>query len=146
MFAVDEARTDTKTMQAFVAGAVGEIAEVVEFARMLGYIAVAIVAMVWALLHELRSQDSIVGEAMLKAGREKLAESRQLNRIPLAAREFERAEEALAEAAELLASEPSPEALSAAEQRVQLLVEESGGLTATPIAEDDEPLNEDDEA
>lgn len=47
-FAVDEARTDTKTMQAFVAGAVGEIAEVVEFARMLGYIAVAIVAMVLA--------------------------------------------------------------------------------------------------
>ncbi|MEM8885570.1 MAG: ABC transporter permease [Planctomycetota bacterium] len=47
-FEADEARTDTKTMQAFVAGAVGEIAEVVEFARMLGYIAVAIVAMVLA--------------------------------------------------------------------------------------------------
>jgi putative ABC transport system permease protein len=47
-FEPDEARTDTKTMQAFVAGAVGEIAEVVEFARMLGYLAVAIVAMVLA--------------------------------------------------------------------------------------------------
>jgi len=47
-FATDEARTDTKTMQAFVAGAVGEIAEVVEFARLLGYLAVAIVAMVLA--------------------------------------------------------------------------------------------------
>jgi len=48
VFANDEARTDTKTMQAFVAGAVGEIAEVVEFARMLGYLSVAIVAMVLA--------------------------------------------------------------------------------------------------
>ena len=48
MFAPDEARTDTKSMQAFVAGAVGEISEVVEFARLLGYIAVAIVAMVLA--------------------------------------------------------------------------------------------------
>jgi putative ABC transport system permease protein len=47
-FRDDEARTDTKTMQAFVAGAVGEIAEVVEFARMLGYLAVALVAMVLA--------------------------------------------------------------------------------------------------
>jgi len=47
-FRDDEARTDTKSMQAFVAGAVGEIAEVVEFARMLGYLAVALVAMVLA--------------------------------------------------------------------------------------------------
>jgi len=44
----DEARTDTKTMQAFVAGAVGEIAEVVEFARVLGYLAVLVVALVLA--------------------------------------------------------------------------------------------------
>ena len=48
LFATDEARTDTKSMQAFVAGAVGEIAEVVGFARMLGYLAVALVAMVLA--------------------------------------------------------------------------------------------------
>jgi putative ABC transport system permease protein len=47
-FAADEARTDTKGMQAFVSGAVGEIVEVVEFARILGYIAVAIVALVLA--------------------------------------------------------------------------------------------------
>jgi len=47
-FAPDEARTDTKTMQAFVQGAVGEIAEVVEFARVLGYLAVVIVALVLA--------------------------------------------------------------------------------------------------
>ena len=47
-FAPDEARTDTKSMQAFVAGAVGEIAEVVEFARMLGYLAVAVVALILA--------------------------------------------------------------------------------------------------
>jgi putative ABC transport system permease protein len=48
MFAPDEARTDTKSMQAFVAGAVGEIVELVEFARILGYLAVAIVALVLA--------------------------------------------------------------------------------------------------
>jgi len=47
-FAPDEARTDTKSMQAFVAGAVGEILELVEFARILGYVAVAIVALVLA--------------------------------------------------------------------------------------------------
>jgi putative ABC transport system permease protein len=47
-FAPDEARTDTKSMQAFVAGAVGEIIELVEFARILGYLAVAIVALVLA--------------------------------------------------------------------------------------------------
>lgn len=45
-FRGDVARTDTKTMQAFVAGAVGEIAEVVELGRILGYLAVAIVALV----------------------------------------------------------------------------------------------------
>jgi putative ABC transport system permease protein len=48
MFAKDVSRTDTKTMQAFVAGAVGEIAEVVELARVLGWLAVAIVALVLA--------------------------------------------------------------------------------------------------
>jgi putative ABC transport system permease protein len=47
-FLADEARTDTKSMQAFVAGAIGEIIEVVEFARLLGYLAVAIVALVLA--------------------------------------------------------------------------------------------------
>jgi len=47
-FAKDVARTDTKTMQAFVQGAVGEIAEVVELARVLGYLAVLIVALVLA--------------------------------------------------------------------------------------------------
>ncbi len=48
LFRDDEARTDTKTMQAFVAGAVGEIAEVVAFGRVLGYIAVVVVALVLA--------------------------------------------------------------------------------------------------
>ena len=47
-FVSDESRTDTKSMQAFVAGAIGEIVEVVEFARLLGYVAVAIVAFVLA--------------------------------------------------------------------------------------------------
>jgi len=47
-FRTDEARTDTKTMQAFVQGAVGEISEVVEFGRILGYLAVLIVAVVLA--------------------------------------------------------------------------------------------------
>jgi putative ABC transport system permease protein len=47
-FAPDESRTDTKSMQAFVQGAVGEIIELVEFARILGYVAVAIVALVLA--------------------------------------------------------------------------------------------------
>jgi putative ABC transport system permease protein len=47
-FAPDESRTDTKSMQAFVQGAIGEIIELVEFARILGYLAVAIVALVLA--------------------------------------------------------------------------------------------------
>jgi len=47
-FRADESRTDTKTMQAFVAGALGEIAEVVEFGRVVGYLAVLIVALVLA--------------------------------------------------------------------------------------------------
>ncbi len=47
-FRTDEARTDTKNMQAFVAAAVGEIAEVVQFARWLGYLAVLVVALVLA--------------------------------------------------------------------------------------------------
>jgi len=47
-FRNDESRTDTKTMQAFVAGAIGEIREVVSFAKMLGYLAVVIVALVLA--------------------------------------------------------------------------------------------------
>lgn len=47
-FKIDEARTDTKSMHAFVAAAIGEIAEVVEFARWLGYLAVLVVALVLA--------------------------------------------------------------------------------------------------
>jgi putative ABC transport system permease protein len=45
-FAVDQQPTDTKTMQAFVQGAVGEIAEVVGFARILGYLAVLVVVLI----------------------------------------------------------------------------------------------------
>lgn len=47
-FATDESRTDTKSMHAFVAAAIGEITEVVEFARWLGYLAVLVVALVLA--------------------------------------------------------------------------------------------------
>lgn len=47
-FRTDEARTDTKSMQAFVAAAIAEIAQVVEFARWLGYLAVCVVALVVA--------------------------------------------------------------------------------------------------
>jgi putative ABC transport system permease protein len=44
--ATDEAPTDTKTMQAFVQGAIGEIAGIVSFARLLGWLAVAVVVLV----------------------------------------------------------------------------------------------------
>lgn len=47
-FRSDEARTDTKSMQAFVAAAIAEIAQVVEFSRWLGYLAVMVVALVLA--------------------------------------------------------------------------------------------------
>ncbi|MCB9884019.1 MAG: ABC transporter permease [Planctomycetes bacterium] len=47
-FKTDESRTDTKSMHAFVAAAIGEIAELVEFARWLGYLAVLVVALVLA--------------------------------------------------------------------------------------------------
>jgi putative ABC transport system permease protein len=47
-FRTDEARTDTKSMQAFVAAAVAEVAQVVEFARWLGYLAVLVVALLLA--------------------------------------------------------------------------------------------------
>ena len=47
-FRTDEARTDTKDMQAFVAAAISEITEVVDFARWLGYLGVLIVALVVA--------------------------------------------------------------------------------------------------
>ena len=47
-FRSDEARTDTKSMQAFVAAAIGEVAQVVEFARWLGYLAVLVIALVLA--------------------------------------------------------------------------------------------------
>lgn len=47
-FRTDEARTDTKGMQAFVAAAIAEIAEVVDFARWLGYLGVLVVALVVA--------------------------------------------------------------------------------------------------
>jgi len=45
-FAGDERQTDTKTMQAFVQGAVSEIAEVIDFARVIGYLAVAVVILI----------------------------------------------------------------------------------------------------
>jgi putative ABC transport system permease protein len=44
--ATDEAPTDTKTMQAFVQGAVGEVAGIVSFARLLGWLAVGVVVLV----------------------------------------------------------------------------------------------------
>ena len=47
-FRTDESRTDTKSMHAFVAAAIGEITELVEFARWLGYLAVLVVALVLA--------------------------------------------------------------------------------------------------
>lgn len=47
-FATDAARTDTKGMQAFVAAAIAEIAQVVAFARWLGLLAVLVVALVLA--------------------------------------------------------------------------------------------------
>jgi putative ABC transport system permease protein len=47
-FRTDQARTDTKSLQAFVAAAIAEITEVVGFARWLGYLAVAVVALVLA--------------------------------------------------------------------------------------------------
>lgn len=47
-FKTDEARTDTKSMQAFVAAAIAEVAQVVDFARWLGYLAVLVVALVVA--------------------------------------------------------------------------------------------------
>jgi len=47
-FRTDEARTDTKGMQAFVAAAIAEIKEVVDFARWLGYLGVIIIALVVA--------------------------------------------------------------------------------------------------
>jgi putative ABC transport system permease protein len=45
-FLIDEQPTDTKTMQAFVSAAVGEVGEVVGFARLLGYLAVAVVVLI----------------------------------------------------------------------------------------------------
>ncbi|MCC7140158.1 MAG: ABC transporter permease [Planctomycetes bacterium] len=46
LFAADQAATETKTMQAFVQGAVSEVAEIVRFARVLGYLAVVVVVLV----------------------------------------------------------------------------------------------------
>ena len=60
-FLTDESRTDTKNMQAFVAAAVGEIAEVVEFARWLGYLAVLVTALVLANTVTI-SAESRIGE------------------------------------------------------------------------------------
>ena len=45
-FKTDEQTTDTKSMQAFVQGAVGEVGEVVGFGRLLGYLAVAVVVLI----------------------------------------------------------------------------------------------------
>jgi putative ABC transport system permease protein len=47
-FRSDEAPTDTQSMQAFVAGAVGEIGELIGFLRGLGYLAVIVVGLVLA--------------------------------------------------------------------------------------------------
>ena len=47
-FRTDEARTDTKGIQAFVAAAIAEIKEVVDFARWLGYLGVIVIALVVA--------------------------------------------------------------------------------------------------
>lgn len=44
----ERAATDTKSMQAFVQGAIGEVGEVVDFARLLGYLAVGIVVLILA--------------------------------------------------------------------------------------------------
>lgn len=45
-FRSDQVQTDTKTLQAFVQGAVGEVGEVVGFGRILGYLAVAVVVLI----------------------------------------------------------------------------------------------------
>lgn len=45
-FASDAVQTDTKSLQAFVQGAVGEVGEVVGFGRLLGYLAVAVVVLI----------------------------------------------------------------------------------------------------
>ncbi len=45
-FASDEAPTDTKSLQAFVQGAIGEVTELVHFARLLGYLAVIVVTLI----------------------------------------------------------------------------------------------------
>jgi putative ABC transport system permease protein len=45
-FKSDQTQTDTKTLQAFVQGAVGEVGEVVGFGRILGYLAVAVVVLI----------------------------------------------------------------------------------------------------
>lgn len=45
-FRGDQVQTDTKTLAAFVQGAVGEVGEVVGFGRLLGYLAVAVVVLI----------------------------------------------------------------------------------------------------
>jgi putative ABC transport system permease protein len=45
-FATDVAPTDTKSLQAFVQGAVEEVSEIVGFARLLGYLAVLVVVLI----------------------------------------------------------------------------------------------------
>lgn len=45
-FVSDTVQTDTKSLQAFVQGAVGEVGEVVGFGRLLGYLAVAVVVLI----------------------------------------------------------------------------------------------------
>jgi putative ABC transport system permease protein len=45
-FAKDEQATDTKTMQAFVQAAVAEVTGIVDFGRILGYLAVVVVALI----------------------------------------------------------------------------------------------------
>jgi len=45
-FASSEAPTDTKSLQAFVQAAIGEVTELVHFARLLGYLAVLVVTLI----------------------------------------------------------------------------------------------------
>lgn len=45
-FRADQVQTDTKTLQAFVQGAVGEVGEIVGFGRLLGYLAVLVVVLI----------------------------------------------------------------------------------------------------
>jgi len=66
VFRSDAARTDTKSMQAFVAAAIAEIAQVVEFSRWLGYLAVLVVALVLANTVYISAQSRAAEMAVLE--------------------------------------------------------------------------------